>query len=260
MVRPSHLNRENADAFADEEVARSYRYRPAYPPDTIDFLAGLVKGTPRRVLDLGCGTGFIARPITAFVDHVDAVDASSAMLAEARRQPGGDDRRIHWIASRAEAMPVEGPYGLITAGESLHWMDWPVVLPRCVELLAPGGSLAIARIDTVPTRWEEELQEVIASHSVVKDYHRFDMIAALEQAKLFQRTGEFESQVVRREESVAEFIESFHARSSLTRSRLGPEAAASFDREIEYLVARYEGDSIVREIRATVVYGTPGRG
>lgn len=40
-------------------------------------------------------------------------------------------------------MPLGPPYGLVTAGSSLHWMDWEVVLPRIGRLLSPEGCLAI---------------------------------------------------------------------------------------------------------------------
>ena len=43
-----------------------------------------------------------------------------------------------------ETAPLDPPYALVTAGESLHWMAWEVVLPRFAAALVPGGLLAIA--------------------------------------------------------------------------------------------------------------------
>src|SRR5688572_32212387 len=128
MQRPDHLNRENADAFLDAEVVRLYRHRPSYPEEGIEFLASLAVDEPRRVLDLGAGTGFISRPLAPLVDHIDAVDPSAAMLEQGKRQPGGENPHITWIEGSAENVDLTGPYSLIVTCDSLHWMDRSIVL------------------------------------------------------------------------------------------------------------------------------------
>lgn len=257
MNRPSHLNRANADAFIDREVAESYRHRPSYPDDAIGFLSALAIDEPRRVLDLGCGTGFIARPLAPLVDRVDAVDASMAMIEAGMRQPGGDDRRINWIHERAEDITTDKSYSLIVAGESLHWMDWSIVLPRMATLISPRGMLAIARLDTLPLAWDDALRDIISKYSVVQDYKPFDMVAALEGAGLFEFTGKFESDPDTLEQSVQEYIESFHARSSLTRARMGIDGASAFDEALGELLRQHSGNRVVRSVIARVTYGRP---
>jgi 2-polyprenyl-3-methyl-5-hydroxy-6-metoxy-1,4-benzoquinol methylase len=257
MQRPTHLNQENADAFLDAEVAREYRHRPSYTDDAIRFLATLAVDEPRRVLDLGCGTGFVARPIAALVEHVDAVDPSAAMIEVGRREPGGDDPRITWIEGSAERVELSGPYALIVTGEALHWMDWPVVLTRCASLLTPSGSLAISGVDTLANPWDEELRSIIARYSVVRDYVPFNLIDALEREGLFRVVGRFESDIENRDQPIEEYTASFHARSSMTRSRMGEEAALAFDREVEELVRRWCDGRVPRRIQATVTFGKP---
>lgn len=88
-----------------------------------NVLVGLIAGEPRTVLDLGCGTGFIARPLAPRVDRVDAIDVSEAMIEEGKRLPGGDHPHLQWIVGRAEDVALHPPYALITAGDSLHWME-----------------------------------------------------------------------------------------------------------------------------------------
>src|SRR5439155_17899141 len=102
----------------------AYRSRPPYPDELFEILAGLISDEPRVVLDAGCGTGEIARPLLGRVDRVDAVDFSPAMIERGRRSPGGDHPNLRWIVGRAEDVPLAPPYALITAGASLHWMDW----------------------------------------------------------------------------------------------------------------------------------------
>jgi 2-polyprenyl-3-methyl-5-hydroxy-6-metoxy-1,4-benzoquinol methylase len=256
VTRPSHLNQANADAFLDRGVARLYRHRPAYPPDAIAFIAGLAIDAPRRVLDLGCGTGFIARPLAPLVDGVDAVDPSSAMIDEGRSEPGGDHPAITWINDAAESVELSGPYSLVVAGESLHWMHWQVVLPNCARLLTPRGRFAIAGVNTLRLPWDDELRAIVAGHSVVQDYTPFDLVAALEQEGLFRRRGEHTSAPSEMVQSIDDYIDSFHARSSLARHRMGVDGARAFDDDVRALLARHDAEAVRRTAVATITYGT----
>ena len=74
------------------------------------------------MLDLGAGEGPLARPLAARVDQVDAVEISAAMVSEGRRRPGGDAANLRWIIGAAETARLGGPYALVTAGASMHWM------------------------------------------------------------------------------------------------------------------------------------------
>ena len=132
-------------------MVSAYPARPAYPSAVIALLADLVHDTPRVVLDIGCGTGELARRLALLVDRVDAVDFSAGMLDLGRRLSGGDVPTVNWIVGTAEDVALNGPYALITAGKSLHWMDWDVVLPRFARVLTTRGVLAI-----VDRSWEGE--------------------------------------------------------------------------------------------------------
>lgn len=65
--------------FSDREVARLYRHRAPYPGEVLATLRGLLM-TPRTILDVGTGTGALARPMLDFAERVDAVDPSAAMI------------------------------------------------------------------------------------------------------------------------------------------------------------------------------------
>ena len=53
-----------------------------------------------------------------------------------------------------ETAPLDPPYVLAVAGESLHWMEWSVVLPRLAEALEPGALLD--RVEAVACRVSHE--------------------------------------------------------------------------------------------------------
>src|SRR6059036_1354875 len=118
IPKPSHLSPAYASQFKDAAVAQAYRYRPPYPDDLFPTLAGLIGDGPWTVLDLGTGSGSVARGLAELVDRVDAVDFSRPLLDVARSLPKGDHPKIRWVWAAAEDAPLDPPYGLVTAGSS----------------------------------------------------------------------------------------------------------------------------------------------
>lgn len=153
-MKPSATTLENATYFKDESIVSAYRHRAPYPPQTFDIVETLIADHPRRVLDAGCGTGEIARRMVTRADHVDAVDLSLAMIEAGRQLPNGGHPNLRWFHGPIESTLLDPPYGLVTAGASLHWMDWSVVLPLFHRSLVPGGTLAILSADARPHPWE----------------------------------------------------------------------------------------------------------
>ncbi|HTK07597.1 MAG TPA: class I SAM-dependent methyltransferase [Ktedonobacteraceae bacterium] len=141
--KPAHLGLKYAEQFKDTSIVERYHYRPPYLDDTIEMLIALITDKPRVVLDIGCGTGDLARRLVNEVERVDAIDFSQAMINKGKTLPEGNHASLHWIYGRVEQAALQAPYALITAGESLHWMDWDIVLPLLRSMLTPQGYLAI---------------------------------------------------------------------------------------------------------------------
>ena len=231
----------------------------ACAPRVFDELLKLLGTKPGWILDLGCGTGLLARPLIRHVGRVDAVDASAAMIEEARVQPGGRDRGIRWIVARAEDVKLAGPYGLAVAGQSLHWMNWDIVLPRVAKALAPGGFLALLDL-CVLSPWEEEIKEVVARFSRNPSFDpAFRLTDELAKRRLWSQVGEIAIEPTARRQKVDDFIESFHARSSLTKRRLGKDAFA-FDDAMRAVARRHGATEVELKVEATISWGTPGNG
>jgi SAM-dependent methyltransferase len=258
-AKPKHLGPEYAAQFADDSVAGAYHHRIPYPPDVFAILAGLLGDGPRAVLDVGCGTGEIARPLLPLVDRVDAVDPSAAMIARGRALPGGDYRRLRWIVGRAEDAPLDPPYGLITAGSSIHWLDWDVALPRFRRLLAAHGCLALLSPEARPVPWAAELQRIIDRYSTNRDYAPYDIVTELASRGLFQVRGTQATAPISFAQPIAGYVESFHAMNGFSRERMTLEAAAEFDAAVRALLAPFCPDGQVHlEVVATVTWGVPG--
>ena len=226
------------EVFADGAVARAYRSRPPYPEGVFELLRRrLVE--PRRVLDAGAGTGALARGMVPFAERVDAIEPSAAMIEEGRRLPGGSDRRVRWITGRAEDAPLDPPYGLVTCGASLHWMDQALVLPRFRKALARNARLAIVDKENVHGPYREEIWAITDSYAAVARHpETSDAVAALRASGLFTIEGEERTEPISFDQSVDEYIEFLHSTSVLTRAQLG-ERAAAFDDAVRAVFARY---------------------
>jgi SAM-dependent methyltransferase len=258
VPKPSHLSRAYASQFQDAAVADAYRHRPPYPDDLYPILAGLIGDHPRRVLELGTGTGAVARGLADLVDHVDAVDFSVPLLDIAKTLPDGDRANIRWIHAFAEDAPLDAPYGLATAGSSLHWMDWYIVLPRVKTALAPGAWLAIFDEHAKPLPWGEAFNELIPHYSTNREFRPYNLIDELTSRQLFQPAGRIETKCMRFTQTIDEHVESMHARNGFSRDRMTPANAAEFDARFKALVQPHCRDDLVRlEVFTTITYGLP---
>ena len=258
--KPKFLGETYARAFLSPRVAQAYQHRPPYTAEVFDFLCSLLPTPPNHVLDLGCGTGFVARHLAPRVAQVDAVDVSEAMIAEGKKLPGGDHPRLQWIVGGAETVQLEPPYTLVTAGDSLHWMDWEVVLPRLKGLLDENAYLAILSAGTAPTPWDDALAEIIKRYSTNQDYEPFDLVGALTARGLFKPCGEHQTTPVPFVQPLEAYAKSFHGRSSLSKDVMGPRAE-TFGTALRALLRAFQGDSkgdtVRLELVSTIVWGKP---
>jgi SAM-dependent methyltransferase len=248
-----------AAVWTDREAAESYRFRAPYPAPVFDVLRRLAVA-PYAVLDVGAGTGAVTRGVLSFASRVDAVEPSEAMLAEARRLPGGDDRRIHWILGTAETARLAPPYGLITCGQSLHWMDHDVVMPRFAAALLPGGVLAaLDREWEYPPEWRAGLVEIIQRYSPLKDPPLFvDLFGELQRRGLFDRLGFQRTSVISSAQTVDDFVRALQSTSTLSRVTLGDRTDA-FATDVRALFERLGIDRVVVPVAGNVVWGRPKR-
>lgn len=115
--------------FADE------RLRPA-----VDLIARIAHPGPRRVVDLGCGTGSALPLLSARFPGAElvGVDASAAMLEKARAT--GVATQLAEISTWSPSEPVD----VIFSNAALHWIAGHAQLfPKLIACLAPGGALAV---------------------------------------------------------------------------------------------------------------------
>jgi trans-aconitate methyltransferase len=250
---------ELAAAFGRPGVADAYQFRPPYPPEVFDVLERLITDRPRDVLDIGAGEGALARPLADRVEHVDALDVSAAMVEAGRRRPGGQRPNLRWIVGAAETAGLGGPYALVTAGASLHWMAWHPTLARLAGAMTDNAFLAIVAHGHRDVPWREELVEVIGRHSRTPNYDpTFSLVDALADEGLMEIAGRADCAPAPFRQPVASYVEQFHSTASLARDWMSGEESAAFDLAIEELVQPYAIDGMLEmDVVADIVWGRP---
>jgi ubiquinone/menaquinone biosynthesis C-methylase UbiE len=256
--RPDFWGKEFGTRFQNQNVADRYHLRTRYPPATFRILASLITDEPRVLLDAGSGTGDIARHMIEYVERIDAIDISIPMMKHGNALPGGNSPKIRWIHGAIEDTPLKPPYALVTAGQSLHWMDWDIVLPRFANMLTPHGMLAILNAEVVPTAWSEDLLEILRRYSTNPTFQPFDMIEELEKRQLFQKAGEVCTLPLPFEQAVEDQVEAFHSQSSLSRDHMTSENAAAFDAAMQELLNSHaQNGKITIQVYGHIVWGKP---
>ena len=149
MTRKTAVAAAFGTAAADYDAAASLQHEVAHR------LAGRIRGlalpTRPRVLELGCGTGFLARLLHPGVDPGLwlLTDLAAPMVARCRQSLGTAPERQFLVmdGERPSLSPTAPGFDLICASLVFQWFeDLPAALPGLTALLAPGGVLAFATL------------------------------------------------------------------------------------------------------------------
>lgn len=148
--------------FSDPRLVAVYDAFNPWSADTAFYLA-LAGAEPRRILDMGCGTGRLAIALAERGHAVTAVDPAGAMLAAARSKPGGG--LVTWVEADARALELGEHFDLaIMTGHVFQVFtddaDVDAVLAGLRRHLASGGRLAFESRNPLARAWEEWMPDV----------------------------------------------------------------------------------------------------
>jgi SAM-dependent methyltransferase len=162
---------------------------PHFRPENIAHVEGILRPLfeateARRMLDLGCGTGFLIDIGKKYVAEIDGVDVTEAMISRVETSGGAGMIRLH--LHDTGAFPAEvGAYDVVTAYSFLHHLfDIGPTLQTAARALRPGGCF-YADLDPNYYFWEA-IKQLDGSRT-------YDSVVERERASVLEKDSEIEA-------------------------------------------------------------------
>jgi SAM-dependent methyltransferase len=130
-----HRLRHVAESFGID-AERYDRSRPRYPGALIERI--VLQSPGPDFLDVGIGTGIVARDLRAAGCRVLGVEPDDRMAAYCRRD--GFDVEV---ATVEQWDPAGRTFDAVVAGQSWHWVDAVAGAAKAGQVLRPGGRLTL---------------------------------------------------------------------------------------------------------------------
>lgn len=127
-------------------TAKDYaKHRAGFPDSFFQRLSssGFLRESG-KILDLGTGTGTLARGLAADGFSVVGMDPSSTLLAEARELSAS----VEFLQGKAEhtGLPAHS-FDAVIVGQAWHWFEQEQALAEISRVLRSGGLLLVAYFD-----------------------------------------------------------------------------------------------------------------
>lgn len=168
-------------SYTDPRLAAVYDL--LNPPNAADrFYLDLAGDTPCAVLDMGCGTGWLACEMAARGNLVTGVDPAPAMLDVARARHGG--KAVTWITGDAAHLALDARFDLIVMTGHVFqvFLEDEAVTAALANLrrhLNPGGRIAFETRNAAVRDWETWTPERTATRVKVPAMGTVDVHYAL---------------------------------------------------------------------------------
>ena len=145
------------------------RHRAGFPPAFFERLAAMDILRPGvRALDLGTGTGTIARGLAIRGCDTTGLDRSVSLIAEAKRLDREAGVTVRYVSASAEETGLpSASFDLVTAGQCWHWFERSRAAAEARRILGTGGRIVIAHFDWIalPGNVADVTEKLIEQHN-----------------------------------------------------------------------------------------------
>ena len=225
--------------------------RLRYPPELLAAVGRLLGLDGRgRLLDLGCGPGFLAIGLADHFAEVVGMDPEPDMVAAARAAGQAAGVEVHWVlGSSGDLGPHLGRFRVVTMGRSFHWMDREETLQALDVLVEPDGAVCLFG-DRHPDRPEnawcrawEELRHRYGERRPGGDRESHEVVLRRSPFPVVRRIGH----VYCRQTSIDEIVTRTLSMSTTSPAVLGP-ARPAFEAELRGALAAAAVDGLLPEV------------
>lgn len=145
----------DANAGAWTEAVRSGAIESRKAATDVAVRDAVLALAPERVLDVGCGEGWLARELTVRGCDVLGIDGSPALVDSARARGGGRFEVCRYEDLVAEPRRVGGPFDAAVFNFALLGEDVAPLLRAVGGLLSESGSIVVQTVHPWAARGEE---------------------------------------------------------------------------------------------------------
>jgi len=128
------------------------RFRAGFPDSIFDRLAALgIGASGETIVDVGTGTGTLARGFALRGARVIGIDPDGRLLDQARRLDVAAGATVEYKIGSAEAIPLPDDVAdVVSAGQCWHWFDGPKAAAEFSRITKPGGNVVVAYFSWIP--------------------------------------------------------------------------------------------------------------
>lgn len=149
----------DANAAAWTEAVRSGAIRSRRAGTDAALIAAMRRAAGRRVFDIGCGEGWLARAVAPEGFSVTGIDGSPALVERARDAGIGRFEVMTYDTFAAHPSSAGGPFDIAVLNFALLADAISALLGAVRECLAPGGTLLIQTLHPVEVSRPEDYRD-----------------------------------------------------------------------------------------------------
>ena len=240
------------------------KFRVGFPKSFFESLGekNIISGSEKAV-DLGTGTGTVARGLAGMGCKVTGIDPSEDLLNQARQFAASENVDVNWRRATAEQTGLKSDlFDVAVAGQCWHWFEAEKAISEIKRILKAESTLIIAHFDwldfggNVAERTVELINEMNTRWTGIGCTGIYP--------EWFRHLAEYGFQDIRSysyDEAVTYSHEAWRGRiraSAGVGGSMEPEMVEEFDLRLADLLAReFPEDPLKVPHRVFVVYGKP---